>query len=107
MSPLAAAAGTSGGGGSSLLLLLLPLLLLGYLFWSQRRRQRKVAQVQQSLQVGDEVMTSAGLYGRITELEPQTVHLEIATGVVARFDRRAVIGPQAPTDPAPSAEGER
>lgn len=107
MSPLAAAAGTTGSGGGSLLLLLLPLLLLGYLLWSQRRRQRKVTQVQQSLQVGDEVMTSAGLYGRITELGPQTVHLEIAAGVIARFDRRAVIAPQARADPTAPTEGER
>lgn len=106
MSPLAAAAGTSGSGGGSLLLLLLPLLLLGYLIWSQRRRQRKVTQVQQSLQVGDEVMTSAGLYGRITELDPQIVHLEIAPRVVARFDRRAVVAPQAPADPPQPTPGE-
>lgn len=106
MSPLAAAAGTSGSGGGSLLLLLLPLLLLGYLFYSQRRRQRKVTQVQASLQVGDEVMTSAGLYGRITELDPQTVHLEIAPGVVTRFDRRAILAPQGPAQPATPAEGE-
>lgn len=106
MSPLAAAAGTSGSGGGSLLLLLLPLLLLGYLFYSQRRRQRKVTQVQASLQVGDEVMTSAGLYGTITQLDPQTVHLEIAPGVVARFDRRAILAPQGPAQPAAPAEGE-
>lgn len=106
MSSLAAATGTSGSGGGSLLLLLLPLLLLGYLFWSQRRRQRKVTQVQASLQVGHEVMTSAGLYGKITELDPQTVHLEISPGVVVRFDRRAIIAPQGPTEPVQPAEGE-
>lgn len=90
-----------------MLLLLLPLLLLGYLFFSQRRRQRKVAQVQASLQVGDEVMTSAGLLGRITRLEERVVHLEIAPGVVARLDRRAVLAPQGPDGPAqrPADEG--
>ncbi len=104
MSSLAAAAGTSGSGGGSLLLLLLPLLLLGYLFFSQRRRQRKVTQVQASLQVGDEVMTSAGLYGKITELDPQTVHLQIAPGVAVRFDRRAILAPHSPAQPDPPAE---
>lgn len=101
MSPLASA-GTGTAGTGSLLLFLLPLLLLGFLFFTQRRRQRKVAQVQASLEVGDEVMTSAGVFGRITALEDQTVHLEIAPGVVARWDRRAILAPQAQTaDPTP------
>lgn len=106
MSPLATAGSGSSGGTGTLLLFLLPLLLLGFLFFSQRRRQRKVAQIQAELAVGDEVMTSAGLFGRITALEERVVHLQIAPGVVARWDRRAILAPQAPQSTPPPGDGE-
>ena len=49
---------TSQGGAAfgNLLILLLPLLLLLFLFRSQRRRTREMANLQQSLVVGDEVV---------------------------------------------------
>lgn len=101
---------TSGGGSGTLLLFALPLLLLAYLFWSQRSRQRRVASMQAELQVGDEVMTSTGLYGRIVDLDEQVVILEAAPGVQLRWDRRAIVRPQQPTggqqgqDPQQDAE---
>ena len=105
MSPLASAATGTGGGSGSILLLLLPLLLLGFLFFTQRRRQRRVQQIQAELQVGDEVMTASGLFGRITALDPRIVHLEVAPGVVVRLDRRAVLAPETPAaEPAPNDE---
>lgn len=81
----------SGSGFGNLLLLALPLLLLGYLFWSQRRRSRELATLQDSLQVGNEVLTTAGLYARIISLDGEVAVLEIAPGVQCRFDRRAVL----------------
>lgn len=91
MSPLASA--TTGGGSEigSLLLLALPLLLIVYLIFSQRRRQRQMAQMQAGLQVGDAVVTTTGLHARIVELQEQVAGLEIAPGVVVRWDRRALV----------------
>ena len=60
---------SSGAGTGNLLLLLLPLLLLGFLMWTQRKRSRDMQAVNASLTVGDEVMTSSGLYGRIVALD--------------------------------------
>lgn len=80
-----------GGGPFTLLLFALPILFIGYLFWSQRNRQRKVATMQSELQIGDEVMTSTGLYGTIVELSDQVVVLEAAPGVQLRWDRRAIV----------------
>ena len=85
-----AAAGT-GGSTLSLLLLGLPILLLLYLVFSQRRRAKALGQAQQALQVGQEVMTTAGLHGVVERLEDETVHLRIAEGVVVRHDRRAIV----------------
>lgn len=92
--------------------LLLPVLLLGlvgFMFWSQRRRQKAVADLQDSISVGDEVCTTSGLFGVVTALEDAVVHLEIAPGTVVRFDRRAVAltvprDPAAPVSPVTSSE---
>ena len=55
-----------------------------------RRRIRAVEAVQSQLQEGDEIMTTGGLFGRITRLEQDTFDLEIAPGTVVRFARGAV-----------------
>ena len=81
---------SSGAGAGNLLLLLLPLLLLGFLMWTQRKRSRDMQAVNASLTVGDEVMTSSGLYGRIVALDDSIATLEVAPGVNVRYDRRAV-----------------
>lgn len=83
----------SGGSGGSLILLALPLLLLLFLFWSQRKRNREFQAVQASLNVGDEVMTTGGMMGRLVSIDGQIATLEIASGVRVRFDRRALTKP--------------
>ncbi len=75
---------------SGLLLPLLLLLLVGFMFISQRRRQRAAVELQSALEVGSEVCTTSGLYGVITALDETVAHLEVAPGTVVRFDRRAV-----------------
>ncbi len=74
-------------------LLLLPIFLI--VFWvmivmpQKRMRQAHDALVA-SLEPGQEIMTTAGVYGTITRLEGETAHLEIAPGVVIRIDKRSV-----------------
>lgn len=82
-------ASNSGGGLGNLLFLLLPLLLLGFLMFSQRKRNRVMQEMQAGLAVGDEVVMTSGLYGRIVELSDATVTID-AEGARLRFDRRAV-----------------
>lgn len=101
-----------GGGGSGLFLILLFMLPLAFLFFTmrkQRSQQRSVIEKQQGLQIGDEVMTTTGLYATIVDSDDKIVLLEAAPGVHLRWDRRAVL-PKEP-DPAvtpnePPAEGD-
>lgn len=74
----------------SLLFFVLPLLLLGWILLSQRRRVRDLQTMQSSIGVGDEIRTTSGLYGRITDLTDTVMSIEVAPGVIVRFDRRAV-----------------
>jgi preprotein translocase subunit YajC len=43
-----------------------------------------------ALQVGDEVVSSAGIYGRITALDDEIAMLEVADGIELRLARGAI-----------------
>ena len=95
---------------------LLPLLLLTLAFVvlvvlpmrSRSRALQQTRQMQASLTVGTDVMTTSGVYGRVVSLADDTVELEIAPGVVVRWARGAIgevraapgaAGPGAPVEP--------
>lgn len=84
---------SAGAGGSSftLIILALPILFLLFLMFSQRRRAKAMNDAQQALQPGQEVMTTAGLYGVVTGIEGDVVHLRVADGVVLRHQRRSIV----------------
>ena len=75
---------------SSLLFFAIPLGFIAYIFLGQRRRMRALQELHSSIVVGDEVRTTSGLFGRVSATTDAEVHLEVAPGVVVRFDRRAV-----------------
>ena len=85
-----------GSQTASLILLILPLILIGFMLWSARRRQKTMADFSASLQVGEEVVTTSGIFGRITEVEDDRVRLEVAPGIVLTLDRRAIGAKVAP-----------
>ena len=102
----------NNNGAFSLLIFALPLLLLGWLFFTQNKRMKQMREFSSSLNVGDHVVTSSGVYGTIKHLDDTTAWLEIAEGTTVRFDRRAVAMKQAdgvsaaPTTPGnPTAHG--
>ena len=52
----------------------------------QRKQQKKIDTFRKGLQVGQEVVTSGGLYGKIKSIENGIVMLEVAHNVVMRVD---------------------
>lgn len=81
---------------------LLPLLLILVFFYlllirPARARQRETLQLQRALTVGQEVMTTSGLYGRVASLNDDVVVLETAPGVTSRWARAAVARVVTPT----------
>lgn len=76
--------------------LLFPLLILALLvptFLGVRRQKKemaKVSELQNSLGIGDRVMTTAGLHATVISLADDTVELEIAPGVVTTWSRAVV-----------------
>jgi preprotein translocase subunit YajC len=69
-----------------------------------RRRIRAVEALQSQLREGDEIMTTGGLFGRITRLDQDTFELEVAPGTTVRFARlavaRRVVDPLEPESPS-------
>jgi len=87
----------NNNGGFSLLIFALPLLLLGWLFWTQNKRMKQMRNFSSSLDVGDRIVTSSGIYGVVTHLDDSTAWLEIAEGTTIRVDRRAIAMKQSDT----------
>jgi preprotein translocase subunit YajC len=56
----------------------------------QRRRMAAHQALMASLVVGDEIVTSGGLHGRIRGLEASVADVEIAPGVVVTIARGAI-----------------
>ena len=59
-----------------------------------KKRQKKVEDFQQSLKVGDRVVTTSGIYGQITKLNEKSVQVQIADKVRIEVARAAVGGYQ-------------
>ena len=80
----------TGSGLGYLLVLLLPFLLLVWIMFTQRRRNQQIQALQTSLAVGDEVVTTSGLYGTIVSIDDAVVTLDTGAGSTLRYDRRAI-----------------
>jgi preprotein translocase subunit YajC len=61
-----------------------------FLVLPSRRRQKSHQAMQDSVDVGDEIITAGGLHGTVQETGETDIRLEIAPGVVVTLDRRAI-----------------
>jgi preprotein translocase subunit YajC len=74
---------------------ILPLVGIALLFWllfirPAQRRQRELAGLQGSLSVGDDVMTTSGIFGTVRGIDDEAISLEVADGVTLRVVRAAI-----------------
>jgi preprotein translocase subunit YajC len=76
------------------------------LLWRPQQRRMAAARVlQANLAVGDEVITTSGIFGRVVELHDTDLQLEIAPGTVVRVARGA-IGERLTAEPGAEPEPE-
>ena len=54
---------------SLIIFMLIPVAMYFLLIRPQRRRQRETAALQSAIEVGDEIMTTSGVYGFITSFD--------------------------------------
>ncbi|MDR9502350.1 MAG: preprotein translocase subunit YajC [Desulfurivibrionaceae bacterium] len=98
MTTLAYAADGATGGLGSNLASFVPMILIFVVFYFLliRPQQKKARQQQEflgSLKKGDEVVTSGGIYGKITGLTDTVVTLEIADDLRIKVSRSAISMP--------------
>jgi preprotein translocase subunit YajC len=104
LSILASSDDSSGSPLPSLILLaLIPLALYFFMIRPQRRRVRDQQTLQRSIGVGDEVVTTSGIFGFITGEEDDKFWLEIDDDVQIRIARAAVQS-KVDTSTAPATE---
>lgn len=74
----------------------LPMILIIAVFYffmirPQMKKQKEVAAFRNSLQKGDKVVTTGGIYGKILELKDNYVLLQIDDNVKIRVDKSALV----------------
>lgn len=74
---------------------LAPLAIILLLFWflimrPQQKKAKEHRNMLASLNVGDEVMTSSGIIGKIAQVQEQIVVLEVSEGVNLKFQKQAI-----------------
>jgi preprotein translocase subunit YajC len=81
-------------------LVLLVFVVVVVLLWARRVDRQRAAQakIQAALVVGDEVMTTSGLYGTVEALEGPVVTLRTGPGQTSRWARKAVLEVVAPAE---------
>lgn len=84
------AAPAGGGLGMFLPLILMFVLMYFLLFRPQQKRMAEHRKLVDALAKGDEVLTNGGIAGRVEEVGPQFVTVEVAPGVKIRIQKHAV-----------------
>jgi len=94
--PAPAAAKAKGDWSPMLGILLMFAVFFFLIIMPQSRKAKKQAAFLSSLKRGDDVVTSAGIYGRIYGITDRVVTLEVANNVRIRVDRQTIAGLAAP-----------
>ena len=95
MTTLAYAADAAPAAGPSTLASFVPMILIFVVFYfllirPQQRKAREQQNFLGNLKKGDEVVTSGGIYGKITGLTDTVVTLEIADSLRIKVSRSAI-----------------
>ena len=95
--------------GFLVILVLLGLIWLFVILPVRRRQRAQTASheaMQDSLAVGDEIITAGGMYAFVRAIDDDRLEIEIAPNVIATLDRRAVAAVAEDIDDDPDDEGD-
>jgi preprotein translocase subunit YajC len=90
----AAAGGQPGGWVQFVPFAMILAIFYFLILLPMKRRQKKIQSFQESLKVGDKIITTSGIYGQITRVSDKTVQVQIAEKVRIDIARQAVAGYQ-------------
>ena len=74
----------------------LPLILIIVVFYffmirPQMKRQKELRKFRDSIQKGDNVVTTGGIYGKVADIKETTILLQVDEGVKLKVDKSAVV----------------
>lgn len=86
----------AGAAQPSTLTSLLPLLLIIVVFYffmirPQMKKQKELKTYRSGIQKGEKIITTGGIYGKVTDVKDQTITVEVAENVRIRIDKNAVL----------------
>src|ERR1700754_553165 len=86
------AGGTGGLGGLGSFVPLLLIIVVFYFFMirPQMKKAKDQKKYIEELKKGDKVITTAGIHGKIVDINEATFLIEVENGVKIRFDKAAV-----------------
>jgi preprotein translocase subunit YajC len=91
---MAQPSGTTGQGNA--LFSFLPLILVFVVFYffmirPQMKKQKEMTNYRNSLKKGDKVVTTGGIYGRISEVKDNYVTVDVGGDVKLKIDKSALL----------------
>ncbi len=97
--------GAAPGGGGIELIMLVVMVVVFYFFLirPQQKRAKEHKNLVQSLNKGDEVITSGGIVGRVTKVTDDFVVLEISNNLEIKLQKQSV-RPRCPRAPSNQSE---
>jgi preprotein translocase subunit YajC len=76
---------------SFVFLLLIIVVFYFFMIRPQMKRQKDLKTYRDSLQKGDKIITTGGIYGKVTDVKENTVTVEISDKVLVKIDKSAVL----------------
>lgn len=82
----------AGNAGVMNIVFIVAIVAIFYFFMirPQAKRQKEIKKFREGLKVGDKVITSGGIYGKIKEVKDDSIILQIADNVNIRISKESV-----------------
>jgi preprotein translocase subunit YajC len=93
---------------SSFVIVMVLMLVVMYVLMIRPQRQRQAQQqaMIDSAGVGDDILTTGGIYGTITEADGDDIVVQVAEGLTVHMTRRAIAAVLPPEDEEGGDEGD-
>ena len=106
---LATAAGASEGGLGFMLMQFAPFILIFVVFYfllirPQQQKAKAHRELIDGLRKGDDIVTSGGMFGKVTRVNEDEVTIELAEGVRVKMVKQSIMEVRTRTEPANDAD---
>ena len=89
----------AGGFAGSFMIMMVAIFAIMYFFMirPQNKKQKEIQNFRNNLQMGQDVITAGGIYGKVKSIEGNVVKLEIASVLKIRIDNNSIYADAAAT----------